>query len=234
MTKQSYLFPVTETAIESWKRVRGAKQTFWMGILPLMLIGFAHTLALTYLGQNPTWSLLVCTPLLLIASLLGAGLIHMGIYRAKDLPIDFSSMLYAFHPRVMLHLFGLFILQTVIVAIPTACIGASLYLMTLGSAFAALGIALTIATTLSYVLIIIRMIFSVAFVMDHDEKPFAAVRKSVQITSGNFWPILGFFYMSVIIMVASGLTALIGFIWTIPFWYIWYGMSYTALSKNNQ
>lgn len=232
MTKQGYLFPVTDTAIESWKRVHGSKQTFWQVLLPLMLLMFAHTTALSHLLHHPGWLLATCIPLFLIILLLGAGLIHMGIYVAKNQPISFNTMMYAFHPLIILHLFGLFILQSIIIGIPSALIGLGIYLMTLGSTLQVVGIILTMAATISVVIFIIRIMFSVAFVLDHDENPFIAIRKSIAITSDNGWNLVGFIYMSLVILVASMLTALLGFIWTIPFWYIWYGMIYTTLSKH--
>jgi len=234
MARQIFLLPVTDTIIESWKRVDGVKQTFWIGFAALLALALAHVIQIDLFQDYRIVSVMIGAVLTILMMLLSAGLIHLGINRAKDRPVDLNTMLYAFNLKVALHLIGLFILQTLLIMIPTACIALGFYMMTLSLVYSVLGLFLVMGATVGFFVLIVRMIFSPAFILDHDEKPFAAIKKSIHVTAGNFWYILAFLYMSLVIIVASELSFMIGLIWTIPLWYIWYGMSYTALANNNQ
>lgn len=237
MTRQVYSLPVNNSAISSWSKVEGVKSVFWPGIIILWAITLLdfRIQHLANLGRISidTWSI-AAVIIFFINLLLSAGLIHMGIVRAKGEKLDWHALFYAFNLNVLLHLIGLIILQSIIVLLPSLLIFFSFQLMTMKASYLnIIGIATIVLATLFYCIIIVRMLFSVAFVLDRSEQPFKAIKHSIQASYGNFWRIIGFVYMATVLLVAGVASCFIGFIWILPFLYIWYGSVYLELSRKN-
>ncbi len=237
MTRQVYSLPVNNSAISSWSKVEGIKGVFWPGIIILWAVTLLD-FKLQHLANHGRISLdvwnVAAIVIFFINLLMSAGLIHMGILRAKGEKLDWLALFYAFNLNVLLHLIGLIILQTIIVLMPSLLIFFSLQLMTMNSPYLnLLGGATTVLATLFYCIVIVRMLFSVAFVLDRGEQPFKAIKHSIQASYGNFWRLIGFVYMCVVLLVSGVVSCMIGFIWILPFLYIWYGSVYLELSRKN-
>lgn len=237
MTRPVYPLPVNNTAIASWTKVEGTKQLFWPGIILLWVITFIdfkiqHFVNAGQLSIN--FATAGVAIIFIVNLLISAGLIHMGILRAKGETLQWHSLFYAFNLNVILHLIGLIIVQGLLVMLPSVMIFFSMELMTKHNFYLSLlgGGAIVIAT-LFYFIIIVRTLFSVAFVLDKSENPFKAIMHSIQCSYGNFWRVIGFVYMSIVFIAAGVLTCLIGFVWILPFLYIWYGSVYLELSRKN-
>lgn len=237
MTRQVYSLPVNNSAISSWSKVEGAKQDFWPGIIILWAVTLLDFKIqhLANLGKISLdlWSV-AAVVIFFVNLLISAGLIHMGIARAKGENVDWHDLFYAFNLNVLLHLIGLIILQTIIVLIPSVLIFFSFQLITMHNVYLSyLGFATVILGTLFYFIVIVRMFFSVAFILDRCEQPFKAIKHSIQASYGNFWRLIGFVYMSFVLLIAGIIGCFIPLIWILPFLYIWYGSVYLELSRKN-
>lgn len=237
MTRQVYPLPVNNSAISSWSKVDGVKSVFWPGIIILWAVTLLD-FKMQHLANHgrislDVWSISAVI-IFFINLLMSAGLIHMGIMRAKGEKLDWHALFYAFNLNVLLHLIGLIILQSMIILLPSVLIFFSFQLMTMKNTYLnVLGGSTVVLATLFYFIIIVRMLFSVAFILDKGEQPFAAIKHSIQASYGNFWRIIGYGYMCLVLLAAGVVSCFIGFIWILPFLYIWYGTVYLELSRKN-
>jgi hypothetical protein len=191
----------------------------------------------------------------LIQYLLMAGLIYIGIQRAYDLPISYRFMFYTFNWRMGFKIIGVLILKAIVClpafilmmlpALPVmmraamhpadvqnnaaAVVQAQSNLSALSGVFFATSylVGLIILMILS-----LRLILSLAFILDKNVNPWQAIVLSFKATHGNAWRIFGFYILAYLILFLSAIPFGIGLIWTIPLIFICYGLVYKTLSLN--
>lgn len=230
MSGQAYELPVWETITTAWDKTMGVKGSFWasLGVLFAIMFGFGVIQGLT--ESNVVIAVIVSLISNVIGYLIQLGLIYMGIRRAKDQPIDFKMMFFAFDLNVAMKVVGLYILQVLIFIIPILVIMLGSFLISSGKiAPMILGSILCIASAIGALVVGVRISLSMAFVLDTGLAPVAAIKASFAATDQNFWNLLGLFLLEFIIIVASIIPLGIGLIWTLPFCFICYGLIYQRL-----
>lgn len=236
MANTNYSLPVFETLQISWSKVHGSKSTIWGALLLMMVI-------LMGLGICNFIIMAVAKPIQpvvnvfmqILGLLFGMGLLYMGIKRAQDLPISYNQIFRAFDNWLWVSIIAIYILQVLIMIIPAMCIMAGIFLYALIHTPTALimTIILGIIGVFATIYLAVRMMLSMAFVMDKETGPWESIKLSFRATQSNFWKLIGIFLLQMLIIFISALPLFIGLIWTIPFKYINYGMIYKNLSLNN-
>ena len=233
MSEQAFVLPVWDTINTAWTKVSGTKKTFWaaIGILAAIMFGIGLLEGIT----EKAWA--ISGFLQIIGNVLGyflqLGLVYIGITRAKDMPINYKMLFATFDLQIALRLVGLYILQTLIFLIPViiGALGIMLY-MTDNIAMQGFGVILIIASGICTIIIAVRLSISIAYVLDADEAPLAAIKKSLAATNGNVWHLIGIYLLQLLILGISVIPAGIGLIWSLPFLLICYGMIYKQLRVN--
>src|SRR5205085_143591 len=77
--------------------------------------------------------------------------------------------------------------------------------------------------------LLVRLMLSIAFVLEQNVNPWRAIVLSFHATRCNFWRLFGWYIAIWIIMMISIIPLGIGLIWTLPLIYISYGMIYKTL-----
>lgn len=232
----SYRLPVFQTLQESWDRLKGAKGTFWLAFLLFFVImfglGFLDGIVSTFI---PRIESLVSLINQIIGFLLGMGVMYIGIRRAQDLPISYDQLFHAFHGTLWLKIIGLYLLQVLILVIPIVLIfgGVLLGAASPSSLALAFGVATCFVGTILTIYLAVRIMLSMAFVLDKEMPPFEALSSSFNATKSNFWAIIGLLLLYVLIVTVSAIPLGIGLIWTIPLGYICTGRVYKNLSQHS-
>lgn len=225
--------PVVATINAAWSKVSGTKKSFWAGLLLFFLMVFVLSFLQGLTKDIIPLSFIFACASQILAYYLQFGLIYMGITRAKDQPINFKMIFHAFSPRLLLFLLGLYILQLIIFLAPilVMMLGIFLYHMATTPSMAG-GVTLIVLAIIAFITIGVRMSLSMAFLLDSEMGPWACIKQSFEATRGNFWNILGMFFILWVIMIISVIPLGIGLIWALPFFYICYGMIYLTLRTN--
>jgi len=233
MTNPHYQLPIEETLKTAWHKVSGSKSTFWIAIIIVFFIMFALGAISALLPKQI--GAIFNIAIQIVSYLLQMGLIYIGIKRAQDLPLSFGLMFRAFNGGIALKLIGLYFLQAIILFIPVLCciIGLFLTATTSQSYNTLLAIILFSIGILSSFYLGIRLMLSMAFVIDTETGPVNAVRLSFQATQCNFWHLLLIMLIQSLIIIVSAIPLGIGLIWTLPFALINYGVIYKSLTTNN-
>jgi uncharacterized membrane protein len=163
--------------------------------------------------------------------------------RARDEPIHYKQIFRGFEQPIALRIIGVYVLQCLIflplmmlgVILPIAIYGEAIN-NTINSGISFSSFLIVSWFLLSIIITIylaIRMMFSMAFVVDQGTDPWPAIKKSFQITRCNELPLLAILICQIAIFLISGLALLIGLIWTLPLILIIYGMAYNKLRNEN-
>jgi len=236
MTNTNYSLPVFETLQTSWSKVHGSKSTIWGALLLLLVImiglGICNYIITAFAKPiQPLINFFVQV----IGILFGMGMLYMGIKRAQDLPISYNQLFRAFDDWLWVSIIAVYILQVLIMTIPIMCFMLGLFLYALMHTVTALvlTIILCIASLFLTIYLAVRMMLSMAFVVDKKTNPWESIKLSFRATQSNFWRLVGIFLLQILIVFISAIPLGIGLIWTIPFKYINFGMIYKNLSLNN-
>lgn len=235
MAKAAFRLPISDTVISSWQKINGTKTTFWYCFVAFFIVILLHNTLLKYSPSiHPGLIFALGVIIFLAYVLLYAGIYYLGIQRAKGNNITPFMALNVLEPHRLLNLFGLVIVQTLIVLIPSLLIFAGMQL-TIHPLFlmSFLGYVITIGSTLAFIIILVRLSLGIAFVLDLNEKPVSAVIHSYEATKGNFFRLIGFYYILMVLITAGLLTFVIGVIWTLPLFFIAYGNMYHQLADKN-
>ncbi len=243
---EPYILPIAETIETAWAKTKGTRATFWaaMGIAALIL--FFVYLCLSILPDAGWLSFLLGLMGQLIAALLLAGMIYIGLRVAFDLPIEYKNIFRSFQPDILLSLLGVALLKLLIMGIFSllnmgifALLAPDVmnYVMgppTTTTHYAAIPI-LVFLMFMSMLLagyVVVRLMLASSFVLDKKVGPLIAIQKSFDATRHNFWQIAGILLLEQLIILLSMIPMGIGLIWTIPFMYVVHGVIYKRLLVN--
>lgn len=234
MTNQAYLLPVWETITAAWDKVKGAKATLWGAFLLVLVIMFCFGLVEgLFKAMLPGSEKIINIVAQIINFLLQMGVLYIGIQRARDLPIDYSMVFYAFKGEVALNVILLYLLQTLIFFLPALlCIIGFVFYDSSNTLFMILSGLSFLIGAIAIIYLAVRLTLSMAFVLDHKNSAWQAVQSSFSVSRHNFWRIVAVFIIETLIVLLSIIPLGIGLIWTLPFMFIVYGMIYRRLLIN--
>lgn len=238
MTNTQFLLPVWDTISIAWSKVKGSKKSIWAAFLIIFLVALGLGLIQGLFKHFfPTASVPIGLLIQLINYLLQMGLIYLGIQRAFDLPLSYRMMFRSFEFDIAIRIIGLYILQILVFLPAMLIIFAASFLYAYAKETAGF-FSMTIAALLMIVAIVIiivlavRLMLSMAFVLDKKANPWEAIKFSFHATRSNFWRLVGIGFLQGIILVISAIPLGIGLIWTIPLVTICYGQIYKTLLVN--
>ncbi len=235
MAENTYLLPIGETLGMAWDKVKGTKGSFWAAIL----VTFVIVLGLGFFDGvikvvAPKIEPFITIIVQVIGFLLQMGVMYLGIRRAQELPITYRMMFRTFEGSIAIRAIAVYILQMIILIIPVALmIFAAVYVGNSGGPWGAVAVLLGLIGFVLTVFLCVRMMLSMAFVLDKGTNPWPAITQSFASTKNNFWRLIAIFIAQAIIIIISAIPLGIGLIWTLPFAYILYGLVYKNLTLNN-
>jgi hypothetical protein len=252
MTNTTIRLPIEETLSESWKRVKGAKGSFWAAYGIIFLIYLVcnivnHFIAtpevqvetnhvqVDYSHFSVTLSLIFSIIATLFTFLLRIGVLLIGIERAKDQSISYKLIFQSLHFWTALPLIGYTIIQLLFIIgflllgllskIPTSLIfGNYPFINELITAL------IYIAISCFGIYLTIRLSLGYAFILEKKSGLFSALKQSFHATRCNVLRLLFLYFLVGLIMIVSAIPLGIGLIWTIPLYVIVYGMVYKKLT----
>ncbi|WPD22692.1 MAG: hypothetical protein SD837_21215 [Candidatus Electrothrix scaldis] len=209
-----YTLQAKEVLSEAWEKVKGSKMTIAGAVFAmycitalLMFIGGAALNMLGLNGQNLT--LFIISQLILqlvsgaVSALLYSGLMMMGVRRAVDEPISFSTLFDGFDKAKQIIIVAF--LQTIIIML-----GFLLLVIP--------GIYLSIGYLMTYPLII-----------EKDLSPWEAMEASRKAIHHHWFQVFGLFFVMGLIFMISALPLGIGTFWTMPMGIIMFGIVYRTI-----
>lgn len=234
MVEPTYLLPIWDTITHAWHKVHGSKKTMWGAIVVILLIGMGLGIIAAIVEYFiPIIGPVVQVIISIVNFLLILGLMYIGIRRASDLPISYKMIFHAFNSPITLNAIGLYILQGLIFIIPILMMFSATLLYASTMPFATtLSILLYLVGLIATIYLAFRLYVAMAFVLDQNAGPIDAIKHSFKVTRGNVLRLFGLVIIEIIIFFISALPLLIGVIWTLPFIYILYGLTYKRLMVN--
>lgn len=243
MKYAAYLLPVSETIQAAWEKVGGSKKSFWAAIGVSILIAFGIGLVAGLLSNiSDLLAGLVNFIGQIISTLISMGILYMGIQRAKNAPINYKQMFYAFESPIAIRIIGVYVIQFLIffpltllfIFVPMVIFGNAL-----GDTFSS-GLNAANFFLVSWILlgvlislyITLRLLLSMAFVLDQKSTSWTAIKQSYFASRGNEWRLLAILFFQILTILIGGLLLGIGLIWAIPYTMILYGLTYKNLLAN--
>ncbi|OGT38729.1 MAG: hypothetical protein A3F11_03825 [Gammaproteobacteria bacterium RIFCSPHIGHO2_12_FULL_37_14] len=231
MEKNIHLLAVAETLSTAWRKVYGTKQTFIASVALMFLMKIIF-LWLMYITKHiPFINAIFVISDALIALLIIYGILYLGIQRAFDLPIHYEMIFITFRLNKAINLVGLCLLQLLIVAIPFI-LAIFFYILLASYLSTILALLVNIAFMLIYFWLTFRLCLGVAFILDKNVTPLAAIKLSFEATKSNVWRLASLLVIQQLVLLISIIPLGIGLIWSIPFVAITYGMIYKNLLMN--
>lgn len=230
----SYQLPVEETLKSAWAKVHGAKATIWAALGILFAIVFCLGI-IQGITEAINHSLFQAMKLItnLISYFLQLGVVYIGICRAKDQPIAYQLMFRPFGLYRALSIIGLYIAEMVLFILPLLIGVAGGFVINLAFPLSGLiGGLLIAASGLSLIYLVVRLIPSLAIILDQDANPIEAIKRSFHLTKGNVLRLCLLSVIQIIILLICIIPLGIGLIWGLPFTFITYGTIYQTLLKN--
>lgn len=215
--------PVWDSIVESWNKTYGVKGSFWaaFAIMIAIAIGFG-----IIEGLIPRTAILVSLLSSLIAFLLRAGAIYMGILRARNAPVSYQQVFRAMRFNLGLKVVVVYILQ-VLISLPFVA------LIVIGAVVTALnhlvGAIICIIGMIALIYISVRIAFGMCYVVDKETGPWNAIKLSFNVTRNHVWSLIGVFLLFFCLFVISAIPLGIGLIWTLPCSFVLYGLLYQKL-----
>lgn len=234
--EENVLIPVWDTISGAWQKVSGAKGTVWaaIGVTILIMLFFG---LFQYVGNSlsPVAGKAVYVVGQVILFLLEMGLAYIGIQRAFDKPINFRQMFYTFDSKIAIRLILAYVLQTLILMIPSLLIAAGFITYSMnpdhGPLVTAISGTLILLGILAVLFLVARTWLIIAFALENNS-PVDAVKKSFAATESNVWRLIGMAILTILIIAISMIPLGLGLIWTIPLGIILYGETYRRLLVN--
>jgi uncharacterized membrane protein len=229
-----YDFPVIATFEEAWQKVKGAKMPFFLVILSFVALILVTGIiaAIIHIFVNPSASIIVSIIADVFQLVLAWGIIYLGIQRAMGAPIFYSMIKNVFSFDLFGKMIGLYILYFTIVGLPLLFpLLGYLLVKYVGdtSAMQLIKALLSIIGSLITIYLAIRISLGKGIVVNERKNPIEAIKISFAATRGNFWNVLGFLLLQILVLVISIIPLGIGLIWSIPLCSIAYGLLYRKL-----
>lgn len=234
-TRQS--IPFGNTISAAWTLVGGSKGVIWGALIITFIISFAVSFISGGVSafSSPFGSFLSFIGSILMM-LLNAGMLYIGICRAKQAPIEVKQVFRALNLDIALSTFGVYLILFLLVAL----VGFVFFFLPLPLAAAIIILGpgvLQFFVTAMYIIgvalmaiIIIRLSLALSYVLDRTTPAFDAIRLSYEATRGHFWALFFIYLFVAIIIPISAIPFGIGLIWSLPFACICYGVIYQRLS----
>jgi hypothetical protein len=218
-------FTISNVMKAAWDRVSGSKKTFWAVIGAAFLIMFILSLIFG-MAKSPLMDGIMKVIGAVIQAVLSWCLLYVGINRAEDKPIEFRMIRSVLsNGKMMLNLFLVLVLRLV-AFIPAVIIGGIGAIPNLPSA---LSFICFVVAAILYVFIAARLWLADAIVMDQQASSIDALKKSFHMTKNHVWELIGLFILTAVFLMISSIPLGIGLIWTLPFFFILYGVVYKTL-----
>jgi hypothetical protein len=242
MIDRSIQLPVGDTILGAWARLSGSKSQFWLALSIFFIVAIAFNVAQYYTEENHiVLYVLVSIVSTFVSYFLHLGLVYMGITRAKDQPIHWSQLFYAFDLELVLYLIGLYVMYVLALILPIAIgvgtgIGlgyAAQHIDTAAQVVVVIaGINIIAASIVATIYIAVRLSLGMAFILENRIGPITALKQSIKATDGNFWNVFSMFFCQWNILLISIIPVGLGMIWTLPFNFICYGLAFKVLRGN--
>lgn len=232
----TYLIPIRDTIETAWQKVSGSKLPIWGAFGLVFLIMFCFGLvsgAMQFFTPKLAW--VFGAIMELFGVLLQAGILYLGIQRAKDSPIAANLVFRAVNSSLAWKVIAVMILVVLILVIPILFEVAGLFLTITqqNTLLQVVGCIISLISSIAIIYLAIRMKLSIGFVVDRESDPWQAIQQSFNATRCNVWRLIGIYLIQALIVFISAIPLGIGLIWTIPFSLILYGTMYQRLSQNN-
>lgn len=264
MLNPPVLLPVWDSLSEAWNKVKGFKGTIWAAFLLIFVILFGLALVQVAVEHFSSAGGKVFAIINQIMSyILSAGLGFLGIRRSLDIPVDYKDSFSVLKDNKPWKLIGMVMLQTLlyipgILLIVASAFGAG-YAGIIGNGFVdysnvamvVVCVALFLAGFFLVLYFAVRTWLAIGFIVDQSVGSIIALKKAFQASRGNFWRMVGFMLMQLVIMmllvipivlgsmlgmvstiILGLIVSFVGFVWILPWLYICYGMMYKRLSVN--
>ncbi|OGT58235.1 MAG: hypothetical protein A3F43_00625 [Gammaproteobacteria bacterium RIFCSPHIGHO2_12_FULL_42_10] len=243
MNETSLVLPIKTTLSVAYTKTVGSKKIFLAAAAMILLLGFAMGLisGITYSFSHLASSLINVLGRLIV-TILQAGLLYLGILRARDASIHYSQVFRSFERRIALGIIGVYLIQFLIF---TAILVIFVFLPVLwysnlaDSAVQAHHVLIHIAWTIWVVIgsmillfLIMRMLFARGLVIDRAMGPWRATCVSFHATRGNVLRLLLLVCCQMGALMMGAILLLVGLIWAIPFAVMIYGVAYNTLLSN--
>lgn len=227
--------PIFDTVNTAWLKVKGAKATIWAagGLLILITLTFWLLVGIAIDWISVPLALGINLLSKIIFFILFAGLLYVGIRRAFDLPLSYKQLFFTLKDAMPFKLIGMYLLKIIILYIPVILIAIAAKLISTfvyHSPTILLPHWLFLATAILLLCISIRMILAVGFLLERNANPWQAIKLSFIATRSNFFRIVAFFLIGIVILLISLIPLGLGLIWSLPFLVILYGEVYKGLS----
>ena len=206
-------FSVGELIKEAWQKTKGAKGAIWAALIVMYGIVFAvsfggmFALQGTATQTDPNTAMGISAALQLVSTWLSTlftgGIMLIGVRRALEQRLSWK-MVFAGFAKVFSITISI-ILQTILIVI-----GFVLLVLT--------GIYLTIGYTLTLPLI-----------LDKGLGPWEAMEASRKAIHKKWWTVLGLYLVMLLLYAVSAIPLGLGFIWTIPMFFVLIGVLYVRL-----
>lgn len=249
--KNYYQIPIKNTIAAAWKITNGVKGSIWAALGIIFLIGCGlQIFQMLLFILPPIMAISITVVAQIIFLLIQTGLFYLGIHRAFDLPVSYTSIFRTLNVELAWKVIVLYLLQILILLLPFLIEWVTFY-YTIGAkiepsidqADPLLNTASHIVFTLSgivffmvYILskivmfyLVIKMMLSVAYVLDKKMTPWAAIKSSFIATKHNVWRLIAVMILQICIVLISIIPLGIGLIWTAPFSIVLYGLIYKRL-----
>jgi hypothetical protein len=218
--------PVWDTIVESWNRTYGVKRSFWAayGIIFVIMLGFS-------LVEEVVPAITPLTSIIssLIASLLFTSMIYMGILRARNAPVNYQQVFRTMRFDLAWKVLVFFALQSLVSLLFTIIIIGALAAAIFYSAGKLICVLLAIAAAFAFMYIYVRITFGICYVLDKEIGPWDAIILSFNATRNHVWSLFGMYLLFMCLLIISAIPLGIGLIWTLPCWFVLYGVVYQKL-----
>lgn len=228
---------IMSTISIAWHKVGGAKATFWAIIFFVFLAQFVssgfHKLAFIESGVVAVLFTVLAIIAAIIRSLIIWSLIYIGGIRALDKPIRYTMMGYLFDLNLIFRIIGLYILIALII-LPSAILMSLPALIShlelnTNQWFVVIVGILSFIGSLTTIYLCTRLYIAKVVLVVDKISPWDAVKVSFASTKSHVWGLIGLSIINIFILAISAIPFGIGLIWSIPYFFINYGVVYKKL-----
>lgn len=226
-------FSVFEVVKAAWEKVYGVKGTIWtvLGVYILISIGLGIVSGFVHAaGAN-----LLEGVMRLIAGIVNLmfawALIHIGIQRVFDVPVEFNTINYVFNVSLFFRMLGVYILELLVLFPAFLLIGISVPFFgpDLPAVAPLVGVVIALVGLVLILYLVLGLYVAKGIVLEQGVNPFEGVKLSFRAAKSYRFKLLGLALVNTGILFLSMLPLGIGLIWSLPYMFTSYGMVYKIL-----